>query len=454
MRAIEIPAGRLVSGAVNAPASKSVTHRLLLLAMLGGRAIVVERPLIAADTERLIVALRACGCSVKAAGTLGDPMAGDLKAGDPLPSDLLEDSALKSDPGALIVASGAAPPGRVDIDCGASGTLLRLLIGVLAGRPGDWILDGTTRLRQRPVGALVEALRGLGAEVRYLGAEGYAPLRIRGRELDQGRIRLDAGLSSQFLSALILAALSADGPVEIEVTRLTSSPYVELTLEAVRRFGGRVAVDESLYRVEPGLVPPARASVEGDYSSSAYFAAAAALAGGEVRLLGLRTPSPQGDRRFIDLLRRMGARVEEAAASLRVARGASLMALDVDMGDLPDQVPTLAALAPFARGVTRIRGAAHLRLKESDRLSAMVEELRRAGAVAEETADGLLIEGVWAEAEPPRATTMIDTHDDHRIAMSMAVVGLRRPGLRIANPEVVGKSYPRFWDDFLGVLDG
>ena len=415
MKPTEIPSDRVARGEWTAPPSKSVTHRALLLAMLSRRPIVLERPLIATDTDRLIDAIRACGGLVE-----------------------LGESELGFQP-------GAPPEDLVRIDCGASGTLLRLLIGVLAVTPGRWVLDGTSRLRQRPVGPLVEALVGLDARVRCPRADGLAPVEIQGGGLAGGRTRLDAGLSSQFLSALILAALRATEPVEIEVGRLSSAPYVDLTLDYVRRFGGRAKVDGNLYQVQPGLGSPGRLRIEGDYSSSAYFAAAAALTGGEIRMLGLDAASAQGDRGFLGVLERMGATIEVRETAVQVTGGRGLTAVDVDMGGMPDQVPTLAALAPFARGSTRIRGVAALRLKESDRLAAMARELGRLGATVVETAGELEIPGVWAECPPPTGPVLVDSHDDHRIAMSLAVHGLRRPGLRIAAPQVVDKSYPGFW---------
>jgi 3-phosphoshikimate 1-carboxyvinyltransferase len=188
--------------------------------------------------------------------------------------------------------------------------------------------------------------------------------------------------------------------------------------------------------------------VEGDYSAAAYFAAGAALTAGDVRLLGLAARSAQGDRRFLELLERMGARVETRSGVVRVTGPDRLEAIDVDMRDLPDQVPTLAALAPFARGVTRIRGVPHLRLKESDRLAAMAAELARVGAGVRERAEGLEIAGVWADRPAPDDAVTVDSRGDHRVAMSMAVLGLRRGGVRIERPAVVRKSFPGFWDLF------
>jgi 3-phosphoshikimate 1-carboxyvinyltransferase len=241
----------------------------------------------------------------------------------------------------------------------------------------------------------------------------------------------------------------------LEVSALTSAPYIEITLAAIRRFGGRVETIPGdgrtlVYRVEPGLRPPPRVSVEGDASAACYPAAAAALTGGEVVLEGLAVDSPQGDRRFLDLLAVMGAEVTWHGAAVTV-RGRRLRGVEADLSGMPDQVPTLAALAPFASGATRILNVAHLRLKESDRLAAMAGELRRLGAGV---VGGvcLVVGGVWCDAPPPADPVTVDTHGDHRIAMSLALVGLRRPGVVIAAPQVVAKSYPAFWQDFDSLL--
>lgn len=335
--------------------------------------------------------------------------------------------------------------------------MLRFLVASLAALPGRWRLDGVPRLRERPIGPLVEALRRLGADLRYLGRPGGAPLEIAGGSLAGGATRLDAGASSQYLSALLMAGLAAPRPIVVEVEALTSAPYVEVTLEAVRQCGGRIEAGRGggnlELRVFPGLAPPPRLSVEGDASAACYPAAAAALTGGSVVLEGLAAGSVQGDRRFLDLLAEMGAEVAWRGGEVEV-RGSGLRAVAADLSAMPDQVPTLAALAPFARGTTRILNVAHLRLKESDRLSAMATELRRLGAQVEEGADSLEIAGTWCEAPPPADRVAVDAHGDHRIAMSLALVGLRRPGVVVASPQVVAKSYPAFWQDFLGLLEG
>lgn len=419
-----VAAGGVARGAVRPPGSKSLTQRAYALALLSRGATVVRHPLVADDTEAALAALAAFGCRVERGA------------------------------GEVTIRPGAPPAGAA-IDCGASGTLFRFLVAVAATIPGRWRLDGTPRLRERPVGPLVAALRELGAPIACEpGRDGFAPLAVEGGSLGGGRVRLDAGESSQYLSALLLAGQRAAGPIEIEVVALTSAPYVELTIDAVRRAGGRVErAGEHRFLTQPSELPGGEVTIEPDLSAAAYPAAAAALTGGDVLLAGVSLASRQGDRRLLEILARMGAELTEDAAGVRV-RGGSLAAIDDDLSDIPDQVPTLAALAPFARGTTRIANVAHLRLKESDRLSAMASELRRAGAAVEELRDGLVIPGIWADAAPPADAVTIDPHDDHRIAMAMALVGLRRQNLAIRDPQVVAKSWPQFWRELERLVGG
>lgn len=423
-----IRSGRPVSGRVQVPSSKSVTHRYFNLALLAGRPLTLERPLWAEDTRLFAAALAKLGWRVAE-----EPERVYIEPGEP--------------------PAGAA--GEVEIFCGNAGTLLRFLTATLATVPGRFVLDGVARLRERPVGPLVAALRALGAEIEELGEPGHIPLRIHGGTLAGGTATLDAGESSQYLSALLMAGVAAREPVTIEVAALTSAPYVEVTLAALEAFGGGAETDGgALWRVRPAVLsPPAALTVEGDFSAAAYPAAAAALSGGQVLLSGLSPRSRQGDRRFLDLLREMGAEVAWEGAALAV-RGRSLAAVTADFSGMPDQVPTLAALAPFARGTTRITGAAHLRIKESDRLEAMATELTRLGARVTVLPDGLEIPGLWAAGLPPADPVVIDPRGDHRIAMSLAIAGLKRPGVSIGSPEVVGKSYPEFFRDLDRLLAG
>jgi len=429
-----IPSGRRVSGRLRVPPSKSVSNRYLNLALLAGKPVRLDHPLDSEDIHLFAGVLRACGCRADFASDPGSPVATRLE-----------------------IAPGT-PPAAADIDCGASGTLLRFVVASLTALPGRWRVDGIPRLRERTVAPLVEALRQLGARIDFQAREGFAPLMIHGGTLGAGRCVVDAGQSSQFLSALLMAALAAPGPVTVEVRSLTSEPYVDLTLQAIRAFGGTVErIGASAFRVQPSGLRGGRHEVEGDFSAAAYPAAAAVLTGGRVELEGLRRDSLQGDRGFLDLLERMGAEVRwlERALSWIVEVGAGeLQALQEDLSPMPDQVPTLAALAPFAAGTTHLTGVPHLRIKESDRLAAMATELRRAGAPVEEESDGLRIAGVWASSPPPGELVVLESHGDHRIAMSCALVGLRRPGISIANPGVVAKSYPRYWEDLESLLGG
>lgn len=429
-----VPAGGRVCGRLRVPPSKSVTNRYLALSLLARRRVLLDHPLDSEDIRRFAAALRTCGLGVSGPGSAS-----------------------------LEILPGEPPPEGGAVDCGASGTMFRFLVAILTAIPGRWRLDGVPRLRERTVGPLVEALRRLGAQIEFPQREGFAPVVIHGGTLGAGSTTLDAGRSSQFLSALLMAALRAPGPVTVEVRSLTSGPYVDLTLEAIGAFGGEVEHQgDAVFVVRPGNLRGGHHEVEGDYSAAGYPAAAAALTGGEVELEGLRRESCQGDRGLLDLLERMGARVrwreESEGGSRREIVRVSARGLrgleEVDLSAMPDQVPTVAALAPFASGTTHITNVPHLRIKESDRLAAMARELRRAGASVDEEPDGLRIPGVWAETPPPDEPVVLSSHGDHRIAMSCALIGLRRPGVSIAAPAVVAKSYPRFWEDLEALLEG
>jgi 3-phosphoshikimate 1-carboxyvinyltransferase len=413
-----VASGGRFTGRLCVPPSKSVTNRLLNLALLSGRPVVLSRPLISEDTERFLAALVRLGFDAR-------------RDGDE-----------------LHLTPGALPP-EATIDCGESGTMARFMLATLTTLPGRWRLDGAPRLRERTVAPLAEALERLGAGISYRGRHGFLPLDVSGGSLRGGSTPLDAGASSQFASALLMAAARARSEVTLSVHSLVSSPYVELTRSALAAFGAVVeAPVEGALAVRPTALGGGRFEVEGDYSAASYPAAAAALTGGEIELAGLAPDSAQGDRGFVERLLEMGAEIEWRDSVLVVRGTGALRALDADMASMPDMVPTLAALAPFAAGTTRIRNVPHLRIKESDRLAAIASELRRAGADVEELEDGLVIPGGWAEDAPPSGSVRLSSHGDHRIAMAFAVLGLRRPGVEIAAPGVVAKSYPNFWRDF------
>ena len=419
-----IPGGVAIGGSVEVPPSKSLTQRFLNLALLARQPVVLVGPLRSDDTELFAEALSRAGHEVS-----------------------LDDDAMGLRPGAI--------PDSGDLYCGNNGTMLRFLTASLTATPGLWHLDGSDRLRQRPLGPLVDALCSLGARIEYLEQEGFAPLRISGGTLEGGCAEIDARQSSQFASAILMAATGAKKPVELRVRSLASAPYVDLTLDTLERFQATIdSPDESTWKISPGSLQGGEWTMEGDYSAAAYPAAAAALAGGSVCLHGVSPDSKQGDRKFMQVLARMGARVEWHSGVLQVSGTSTLRSIEVDLADMPDQVPTLAALAPFASGTTSIENVPHLRIKESDRLAAMSTELRRLGADLVELPDGLKIRGCWAEGPVPAGETEVETYGDHRIAMSLALCGLRRPGVIVKDPEVVAKSYPGFWRDLEGLIAG
>ncbi|MEM9292055.1 MAG: 3-phosphoshikimate 1-carboxyvinyltransferase [Acidobacteriota bacterium] len=445
---LEVPSGGVVSGDAHPPSSKSITHRygvLALLAAVRGDAgpWSLERPLLAEDTQLTLGALRACGLEIELEKGGGDRSVVHVRRPE----------------GLFGASSGAETETETEVLCGNAGTLCRILTAVLTAVPGRFRLDGSPRLRERPLGALLAALEPLGAQIRCLDRQGYLPLLIEGGSLRGGVTEVDASESSQYVTALLLAGLGARESSRIRVKALTSAPYLEITKQVITGCGGRVEQQGEDLVVWPGLSVPRQLVVETDFSAVAYPAAAAALTAGRLRIHGTDPDSPQGDRRFLEVLQRMGALVTWGDGWVEV-QGGDLRAVREDFSDIPDQVPTLAALAPFAAGVTHIENVAHLRIKESDRLAAMTTELRRLGATVEELEDGLVIPGVWSsdggstvDSSKPSGDigaptpVAVDTWDDHRIAMSLALTGLRRPGTQIREPAVVAKSYPRFWRD-------
>ncbi|MBW3542963.1 MAG: 3-phosphoshikimate 1-carboxyvinyltransferase, partial [Planctomycetes bacterium] len=285
----------------------------------------------------------------------------------------------------------------------------------------------------------------LGANVRSEMGNGCPPVLVEGRGLSGGTARVAGTTSSQYLSALLMAAPAARGPVELAVAgELVSQPYVEMTLRVMQSFGSPRArtrgLGSSVFRIEPSTYRGCDYRIEPDASAASYFFAAAAITGGRVTVEGLRRDSLQGDLSFVDVLERMGCGVERSGAAVTVT-GGMLRGVDVDMNAISDTAQTLAAVAVFADGSTRIRGIAHVRHKETDRIAAVATELRRLGIRIDEHTDGLAIH----PGEPQPADIL--TYDDHRMAMSFAVVGLRAPGIRIVDPACVSKTYPGFWND-------
>jgi 3-phosphoshikimate 1-carboxyvinyltransferase len=325
-----------------------------------------------------------------------------------------------------------------------SGTSMRLLIALAALGKGVGIFFGTPRMHQRPIQDLLAGLGQLGIAAVSTSGNGCPPVEIRGGGVQGGKVALDCSLSSQYLSALLLIAPYTRNGLEIEVTKgPVSRPYVDMTVDIMQRFG--VTVNRSGYRhfaIDGNQVYRAGTyAVEPDCSQAGYFWAAAAVTGRRVKVLGTDENSCQGDVRLAEVLKAMGCRVDHDADGIAVT-GGRLAGIEVDMADMPDTVPTLAVVAAFADGVTRIRNVAHLREKESDRLAAVAAELSRMGIAAVCTDTGLTIEG-----GRPRGAE-IETYNDHRMAMSFAVAGLQVPGVRIRGEGCVEKSFPEFWSVF------
>lgn len=341
---------------------------------------------------------------------------------------------------------GGGDPGReVQVDVRASGTTARFLTAAACLARGPAILDGTARMRERPIRDLVDALRGLGAGVEILGRDGCPPVRTAGGGIPGGRTEIDVSRSSQYVSGVLLSAPCANAEIELIFSSesLVSRPFLELTCQVMRDFGGAVELSDEGARVAPGGYRSTQFEVEPDAQSAVYGFCAAAIAGGRVRVLGIPDHSQQTDLGLLSVLEKMGCGVRrERTAVVVEAPDAGLRGVDVDMNDIPDAVLALAVVALFAEGPTLIRNIANLRIKETDRLHALETELRRLGAGAEAGPDFLRIE--------PRALrgATIETYDDHRMAMSFALAGLRIPGVEIRDPACVSKSWPDFFDSF------
>lgn len=407
-----------IDAVVRIPGSKSVTHRALIAAALAQGESILESPLLCRDTLYTIEGLRRLGASV----VMG------------------EERLLVSGAGGSL----SGTPGTQEIYLGDSGTSYRLLLPIAALSPKECLFTGTPRMHQRPVGHLVRALRDLGVTALCTAEEGYPPVLVKSRGIPGGGVKIRGDISSQFISSLLLSGPYARKDMEIETTGdLVSRPYVDITLDVMAHFGVSVGQDGYRYfKVRAGSGYRAtQIRIEGDCSSASYFWAAAAVTGGRIVTENIHPfRTRQGDLAFLGVMEDMGCRVELGNDSASV-EGRGLRGTDADMKDMPDMVPTLAAMAVFAEGKTVIRNAAHLRNKESDRLEAIAREFHRLGAGVEVHADGLTVHGGRT-----LKGAVLDTHNDHRIAMSLAVVGLRIPGVVITGEGCVEKSFPQFWD--------
>ncbi len=411
----EITPNPPVNATLALPGSKSYTHRALVAAALAQGESLLTNALKAEDTELTAAALAHLGAGI-------DWQGGVIKVRG---------------------VGGHWQPFAEPLYFGNSGTSIRFFTALTALGQGAYRLTGSARLCQRPLGELLEALGHLGVKAASERGDGCPPVTIHGG-LKGGRASLSGAVSSQYVSALLFIGPLAPAGVEIVITdELVSRPYVDLTLEVLEDFGVSYYREGYRFFEVPGgqAYQPGDYAIEADASSASYFWAAAAVTGGRVKIVNLSAASCQGDAAFPRVLEQMGCLLEGSETGIAV-QGEALHAITVDMSTMPDLVPTLAVVAAFARGETVITGVAHLRHKESDRLQAVAAELNKMGIAARETADGLVIPG-----GTPRGAA-IDTYQDHRLAMSFAVAGLKTPGVVINDPGCVAKSFPDFWEFF------
>ncbi|MCZ6459053.1 MAG: 3-phosphoshikimate 1-carboxyvinyltransferase, partial [Gammaproteobacteria bacterium] len=329
------------------------------------------------------------------------------------------------------------------LDLGLAGTALRPLTAALTLGSGTFVLDGTPRMRERPIAPLVDGLRQLGADIEYRGNDGFPPICVKGSSLAGGSATMAGNLSSQFLTSMLLSAPLARKPVAITITgEQVSKPYLAITVQMMTRFGAHISHDDYEYfEVIPGAYQsPGEFLVEGDASSASYFLAASAIAGAGITVEGIGAQSMQGDVAFVDVLRQMGAQVDVQETRIKVTPG-PLTAIDLDGNAIPDAAMTVAILALFARGTTTIRNVYNWRVKETDRLAAMSCELRKLGASVIEGRDFLTI-------SPPAQflPATIDTYEDHRMAMCFSLASLGGVPITINNPDCVSKTFPEYFE--------
>ncbi len=409
-----------VCGVIRPPGSKSITNRAMVMAALASGPLKMTGVLDSQDTRVMVESLRRLGFTVE--------------------QDIDQCSCTVHGLGGRIPAESA------DLWLENSGTSIRFLTSLCALGQGTYRLDGVERMRQRPIGDLVSALKPIGASIRFEQPQSDCPpIVVEGSNgsLQGGATRIHGDISSQFLSSLLMAAPACSKPVHVTVDGdLVSKPYILMTLQMMQAFGASVQYPDDLssFFIQPQPYKSGTYDIEPDASAASYFFGAAAVTGGEVTVTGLSKHALQGDVGFAEALQRMGCEVSWQSDRITV-KGRPLHGIDIDMNAISDTAQTLSAVAVFADSPTTIRNVGHMRLKETDRIAAVVTELQRAGIQAEEMTDGLRIfPGTPQPAE-------IRTYDDHRMAMSFSLLGLRVPGIRILDPGCTAKTYPRYFED-------
>ena len=404
---------------VRIPGSKSLTNRALLVAALADGESLLENALSCEDSDIFSTCLCQLGIPVKAESASASFRVGGL--------------------------GGTVPSRRANLFVGNAGTAARFITALLSLVEGEYCLDGVSAMRRRPMGELLRILRGQGCEIVFGSDDGCMPFTLKSKRFEGGRICMQSNQTSQQLSALLMIAPYArrDTTIDIEGT-VVSQPYLDMTCALMEDFGVIVSREGyNSFQIEAGQrYQPIRYLIEPDASNASYFFAAAAVTGGRVRVNDLSIDSCQGDVRFVELLETMGCKVNSTSTYIEVIGPEKLSGIDVDMNDISDTVPTLAAIAPFASSPVTIRNVEHIRGKETDRIAAVTTELKRMGIGIEEFDGGLTIHpGIPSPAE-------IHTYNDHRMAMAFAVTGLKAPGIVIRDPACTGKTFPDFFDRF------
>jgi 3-phosphoshikimate 1-carboxyvinyltransferase len=409
------PVHRVLDRNVDVPGSKSISNRALICAALASGESVIRNIAPGDDTTAMIAALSVLGGAITRSGD-------EVRVSSPI--DL-------------------ASTQELTLNANLAGTTARFVTAVAALRSGSTIVTGEAALLRRPMRGLFETLKSFGAGVEYLGEPWHLPARVSAGAKLTSEVSLNGGVSSQFVTALMLIAPCVEDGLSIRLTgRVISQPYIQMTVDVMRSFGARVALDGDLITVRGGGYTGQNFIVEPDASSASYPLAAAAIVGGRVQVRGVTDSSSQGDAQFAAILGLMGCEVDYQSSGVTVARNRSteLQGVEIDMSGMSDLVPTLAVVAMFANTPTRIGGVGFIREKESDRLGDLALELRKVGGVVEVTDDGLIVS--------PSATHsgVVDTHHDHRLAMALALVGLVCDGVQINDPEVVSKSWPSYFE--------
>jgi 3-phosphoshikimate 1-carboxyvinyltransferase len=429
-KTIEIKPLTLVPEAtIEVPGSKSITNRALILAAMGSRVrpYTLRNVLHSEDTQLMAQALTQLGFDLQHEG-----------------QDIVHCRGISRN-GSTSVSP--IPATHADLFVGNSGTSMRFLTALVSLGHGSYRLDGVPRMRERPIRDLLDSLNQLGCEARGEITPDFPPVIIDSKGWTNRTVNIRGDVSSQFLTGLLLAAPFAEAETTIELTgELVSEPYIDMTLRMLSQWGlVYSSPKQGIYTIEGQQQPKAFDDhsyiIEPDASAASYFFAAAAITQGRITVLGMTDDSLQGDVKFVDLLEQMGCRVEKCSSGITV-HGRPLCGVDVDMNAISDTTMTLAAVACFADSPTTIRNVAHIRHKETDRLAALATELRRLGGDIEETADGLKI------IPRPLRGTLVETYNDHRMAMSLSLIGLKIPGVVIDNPACVAKTYPGFFNDF------